>query len=82
MKKSELRQIIKEEISKIKEEEGFDYSHFKYAEGDLYDALEDLERIELKIGKYGPTSNELRDAIEALEDLIKKINPDFGDLTK
>jgi predicted RNase H-like nuclease (RuvC/YqgF family) len=80
MKKSELRQIIKEEISKIKEEEGFDYSHFKYVEGDLYDTLENLEDIESKIEKYGPTSNELRDAIEALQALIKNINPDFGNM--
>jgi len=81
MKKSELRQIIREEISKIKEEEGFDYSHFKYVEGDLYDALENLENIESKVEKYGPTSNELRDAIEAIEVLIKHINPDFGDMS-
>jgi hypothetical protein len=80
MKKSELRQLIREEISKVKEEEGFDYSHFKYVEGDLYDVLENLEDIESKIEKHGPTSNELRDAIEALQALIKNINPDFGDM--
>ena len=58
MKKSELRQIIREEISKIIEEEGFDYSHFKYVEGDLYNALENLENIESKVEKYGPISND------------------------
>jgi hypothetical protein len=75
MKKSELRNLIREEIHKIAEADyTASYTHMEPFKLKIANISRQLLELNDEIEKKGPLSEEIVDAIESLGELISKIN--------
>ena len=77
MKKSELRQLIKEELNKVVKEDnnyGEGYNYMKPFIKDIQRVIQFLEVLNNKIEQEGPLSEDIMDALESLQDLKIKID--------
>jgi hypothetical protein len=77
MKKSELKQLIKEEFKKVVKEDnnyGEGYNYMKPFIKDIQRVIQFLEVLNNKIEQEGPLSEDIMDALESLQDLKIKID--------
>ena len=76
MKKSELKQIIHEEVRKVVEETQpqASYKHMRPFKLEIAEMISQLQDLNEKIENNGPLSEEIEDAITSLGELISRIN--------
>jgi len=72
MKTQELRKIIREEVQNVMRE-NFDYTHIKPFKSEVQKMVAQLTTLNAKIEENGPLSEEIQDAIDALNNLFTKI---------
>lgn len=76
MKKSEFRNLIREEVRRVVNEVDYpqaSYAHMKPFKGKIAQMAKQLTDLNNEIEQTGPLSEEIQDAIDSLMELVKNL---------